>query len=148
MPDVLSDPAITVCFTVKIDGQDLGAFSQCDGLACEVAIEQREEGGNNLFVHQLPGRMKYTNIKLTRPINGDTEKVARWLAGMTNEVKRTNAEIAALTAEGKTVAKWSFMGVIPVKWTGPQLSVDSPKVATESLELAHHGFLGPAGTGG
>lgn len=148
MADVISDPAITVCFTVKIDGQDLGAFTQCDGLACEVAIEQREEGGNNLFIHQLPGRMKFTNIKLTRPINGDTEKVALWLAGMTNEVKRTNAQIAALNSEGKTVASWSFMGVIPVKWTGPQLSVDSPKVATESLELAHHGFLGRAGTAG
>lgn len=148
MADVISDPAVTVCFTVKIDGQDLGAFTQCDGLACEVAIEQREEGGNNLFIHQLPGRMKFTNIKLTRPINADTQKVARWLAGMTNEVKRTNAEIAALDLEGKTVASWSFMGVIPVKWTGPQLSVDSPKVATESLELAHHGFLGRAGTAG
>ena len=148
MADVISDPAITVCFTVKIDGQDLGAFTQCDGLGCEVTVEQREEGGNNLFVHQLPGRMKYTNIKLTRPVNGDTEKVAQWLAGMANEVKRTNAEIAAMSADGTTVAAWSFMGVIPIKWTGPQLSVDSPKVATESLELAHHGFLGRAGAGG
>jgi phage tail-like protein len=148
MADLVSDPAVTVCFTVKIDGQDLGAFTQCDGLGCEVAVEQREEGGNNLFVHQLPGRMKYTNIKLTRPVNGDTEKVATWLAGMANEVKRTNAEIAAMSADGTTVAAWSFMGVIPIKWTGPQLSVDSPKVATESLELAHHGFLGRAGSRG
>ena len=148
MADLVSDPAVTVCFTVKIDGQDLGAFTQCDGLGCEVTVEQREEGGNNLFVHQLPGRMKYTNIKLTRPVNGDTEKVAQWLAGMANEVKRTNAEIAAMSADGTTVAAWSFMGVIPIKWTGPQLSVDSPKGATESLELAHHGFLGRAGAGG
>ena len=148
MADVISDPAVTVCFTVRIDGQDLGAFTQCDGLACEVALEPREEGGNNLFIHQLPGRMKYTNIKLTRPINSDTQKVARWLAGMANEVRRTNAEIAALTADGKKVASWSFMGVIPVKWTGPQLSLDSPKVATETLEIAHHGFVGTPGKGG
>ncbi len=148
MADMTSDPAVSVCFSVKIDGQDLGLFSQCDGLSCEVTVETREEGGNNLFIHQLPGRMKYTNIKLTRPINGDTQKLARWLAGMTDKVKRTNAEITAMTADGKKVASWSFMGVIPVKWTGPQLSVDSPKVATESLELAHHGFLGPAGVGG
>ena len=148
MADPASDPALSVCFAVTIDQHDLGAFMTCDGLAVEVTVEQREEGGNNLFVHQLPGRMKYTNIKLTRPINGDTEKVARWLAGMAVEVKRTNAEIAAMSADGKKVASWSFMGVIPVKWTGPQLSVDSPKVATESLELAHHGFLGRAGTGG
>ena len=36
---------------------------------------------------------------------------------------------------------WTLTGVIPVRWTGPSLSVDSPKVATETLELAHHGFL-------
>ncbi len=149
MADITSDPAVSVCFSVRIDGLDLGLFTQCDGLACEVAVEPREEGGNNLFIHQLPGRMKYTNIKLTRPINRDTEKVAQWLAGMAHEVVRTNAEIAAMTSDGQTVvASWSFMGVIPVKWTGPQLSADSPKVATESLELAHHGFLGRAGAGG
>jgi phage tail-like protein len=149
MGDITSDPAVTVCFSVRIDGQDLGLFTQCDGLSCEVTVETREEGGNNLFIHQLPGRMKYTNIKLTRPINRDTQKVAQWLAGMANGVTRTNAQIAAMTSDGQTVvASWSFMGVIPVKWTGPQLSVDSPKVATESLELAHHGFLGPAGVGG
>lgn len=148
MADVIEDPAVTVCFTVKIDDHDLGAFTQCDGLGCEVVIEQREEGGNNLFVHKLPGRIKYTNVKLTRPVNGDTEKVARWFASMATEVKRTGAEIVAMNQEGKKVAQWSLVGVIPVKWTGPQLSVDSPKVATESLEIAHHGFLAGAGAGG
>jgi phage tail-like protein len=148
MADVISDPAVAVCFTVRIDNQDLGAFTQCDGLGCEVVIEQREEGGNNLFVHQLPGRIKYTNVKLTRPVNGDTEKVARWIGGMANQVKRTSAEISAMSQDGTKVASWSLEGVIPVKWTGPQLSVESPKVATESLEIAHHGFLGRAGAGG
>jgi phage tail-like protein len=145
--DLTSDPAITVCFSVKIDAHDLGAFTQCDGLGCEVVIEQREEGGNNLFVHQLPGRIKYTNVKLTRPVNGDTAKVAQWFASMANGVTRTGAEIIAMNSEGKPVAQWSLRDVIPVKWTGPQLSVDSPKVATESLEIAHHGFLGQAGPG-
>ncbi len=145
MADVTSDPAVTVCFTIKIDDHDLGAFTQCDGLGCEVTIEQREEGGNNRFIHQLPGRIKYTNVKLTRPVNGDSEKVARWFASMADEVKRTGAEIVAMNQEGKKVANWSLVGVIPVKWTGPQLSVESPKVATETLEIAHHGFLDRAG---
>ena len=39
------------------------------------------------------------------------------------------------------MASWSLQGVIPVKWTGPQLNVSGPKVAEESIELAHHGFL-------
>lgn len=147
MPDVVSDPAVSVCFSVTIDDHPLGAFTSCDGLGCEVVIEQREEGGNQQFVHQLPGRLKYTNVKLTRPINGDTEKVAKWFAGMAGDVKRTGAEIVAMTQEGKKVAAWALLGVIPVRWTGPQFGVDSAKVATETLELAHHGFLSPAGTG-
>ena len=39
------------------------------------------------------------------------------------------------------VHTWTLMGVVPVRWTGPSMSVDSAKVATETLELAHHGFL-------
>jgi hypothetical protein len=31
--------------------------------------------------------------------------------------------------------------VVPVRWTGPSLNPDSPKVATETVEIAHHGFL-------
>jgi hypothetical protein len=31
--------------------------------------------------------------------------------------------------------------VVPVRWTGPALNLDSPKVATETIEIAHHGFL-------
>lgn len=141
MADTTTDPAVTVCFSVVVDGHDLGVFTQCDGLGCEVVVEQHEEGGQNGFVYQLPGRIKYTNIKLTRPINGDHATVVTWFSSMNGQVTRSTAEIAARTVDGTVVASWSLMGVIPVKWTGPQLNVDGPKVATESIELAHHGFL-------
>ncbi|MGH9040038.1 MAG: phage tail protein [Acidimicrobiia bacterium] len=142
MADPTSDPAITVCFSVSIDGHELGSFMTCDGLALEIQIEQREEGGNNGFVHMLPGRIKYSNVKFTRPINGDSGKVRSWLASMTGQIRRTTAEITAMTMDGTKVASWGLDGVIPVRWTGPSFSADSPKVAVETLELAHHGFLG------
>ena len=141
MADPASDPALSVCFSVTIDQHDLGAFMTCDGLAVEVTIEQREEGGNNLYVHQLPGRIKYTNVKFTRPVNAESAKVRDWLASMSTGVTRTTAEITALTSDGQKVASWGLTGVFPVKWQGPSFSLDSPKVATETLELAHHGFL-------
>jgi phage tail-like protein len=133
--------AVTVYFEVHVDGHDLGAFTGCDGLGVEVVIEQREEGGMNGFVHQLPGRIKYTNVKLTRPVNSDTVKIASWFASMSGAVKRTQAEIIAKNHDANPVFTWTLAGVIPVRWTGPSLSVESPKVATETLELAHHGFL-------
>ena len=141
MPDMTSDPAVSISFTVTIDGHDLGAFMTCDGLALEIQVEQREEGGNNSYVHMLPGRVKFSNVKFTRPVNGDSGKVRSWLASMTRQVRRTTAEITACTADGTKVASWGLTGVIPVRWSGPSFSAESPKVATETLELAHHGFL-------
>ncbi len=133
-------PAVTVCFAVTIDGDGLGYFNSCDGLGVEVVIEQREEGGNNGFVWQLPTRIKYSNVKLSRPICDDTSKVMQWLSSMTTGVKRSTASITAMSTEGQPVAVWALREVIPVRWTGPSLNLDSPKVATETLEIAHHGF--------
>lgn len=135
------DPAVSVCFHVEIDGQDLGEFLSCEGLGAELVVEPREEGGNNGFVWQLPTRIKYTNIKLTRPVGKDTTKLTGWFASMVSRFDRRTATITAMTGDRDVVASWSLDGVIPVRWTGPSLNVDSPKVATETIEIAHHGFL-------
>lgn len=135
------EEAVAVCYVVKIDDENTWAFSSCDGLGCEVVMEQREEGGNNGFVWQLPTRVKYSNIKLSRPVTQDSVKITGWIAGLAGGVKRKTATIEARTLSGTVIARWSLLDVVPVRWTGPQLSADSPKVATETLELAHHGFL-------
>jgi phage tail-like protein len=136
-----ADPAVTVCFAVSIDGKDLGMFDSCEGLGVEVVLEQREEGGNNGFVWQIPTRLKYSNIKLSRPLGPDTMKVARWFASMTGGVKRRTATIVAKANDETVVATWSLADVVPVRWSGPSLNLDSPKVAMETVEIAHHGFL-------
>jgi phage tail-like protein len=135
-----SDPAVSVCFIVKIDDQSLGAFNSCEGLGCEVVIEQREEGGHNGAVWQLPTRLKYPNIKLSRPVTKDTAKVTKWFNSVATGVSHKTASITAQTLDGTEVACWNLMGVVPVRWTGPSLNPDSPKVATETVEIAHHGF--------
>jgi phage tail-like protein len=135
------DPAVSVCFAVSIDDKDLGTFNSCEGLGIEVVLEQREEGGNNGFVWQLPTRLKYSNVKLSRPLGPDTMKVARWFASMTGGVTRRTATIVAITADDQVVARWGLADVVPVRWSGPSLNLDSPKVATETIEIAHHGFL-------
>jgi phage tail-like protein len=136
-----ADTAVSVYFEVRIGEADLGAFTACDGLGVEVVVEQREEGGVNGFVHQFPGRIKYTNVKLTRPVNADTAKIATWIRKMNGTIKRSQATITIKNHDDKPVYSWTLSGVIPVRWTGPSMSVESPKMATETLELAHHGFL-------
>lgn len=135
------DPAVTVCFSVEIGTNELGIFSSCEGLGVEVVLEQREEGGFNGHVWQLPTRLKYTNIKLSRPLGEESKKIAAWFASMTTGFERRTAVITARNAKNEKVASWNLSGVVPVRWTGPSLNVDSPKVAMETIEIAHHGFL-------
>jgi phage tail-like protein len=136
------DPAVSVCFVVQLDDVDLGSFNSCEGLGAEVVVEQREEGGNNGFVWQLPTRIKYPNIKLTRPLTKDTAKVAKWFsAAVTGGGSGKTGSIQAMTLDGAVIARWGLLNVVPVRWTGPSLNLDSPKVATETIEIAHHGFI-------
>ncbi|HYR61276.1 MAG TPA: phage tail protein [Actinomycetota bacterium] len=134
------DAAVGLYFNVQIEGVDLGAFTSCDGLSMDIETEDRIEGGNNAFVWKLPVRIKYANVKFTRPVGQDSMKVASWLAKLATGVKRTTAEIVALTPEGNPLVSWKLLGVIPVKWQGPSFSAESPKVAQETLEIAHNGF--------
>jgi phage tail-like protein len=137
------DPAVTVCFAVSIDDDNLGTFNSCEGLGIEVVLETREEGGNNGMVWQLPSRLKYPNVKLSRPLGKQTVKIAQWFASMINGVEPKTATISAMTLDGTIVARWGLLGVVPVRWSGPSLNLESPKVATETIEIAHHGFLPP-----
>jgi len=137
-----SPDAQSLRFRVKIDGQgDLGNWSKCDGLSVEYEVFEYKEGGENAFVHRIPGRAKYQNVKLTRPVNKDSKKVANWMAKLKIEVKRQTAEISALDTQGNPIATWNLEGVFPVKWNGPSLDVGANSVAMETLELAHNGFL-------
>ena len=69
--------------------------------------------------------------------------MTKWFAGMVNGVKPTTMVISAKSRFDEKVAEWSLVGVVPVRWTGPSLNFDTVKVATETLEVAHHGILPP-----
>ena len=71
---------VGIRFLVEVDDVDLGAFDTCEGLGCEVVLEQREEGGNNGYVWQLPSRISYPTITLRRPVGADSTRLSRWIA--------------------------------------------------------------------
>jgi phage tail-like protein len=140
----MPDPATSLRFTVTIDGHgSLGNWTKCEGLTVEYDVHEYSEGGLNGYVHRLPGRAKYQNIKLTRPIDATSAALMGWVASIQAVGSRVTAQIAVVDPEGKPIAFWNLLGVFPVRWTGPNLDVDTAQVATESLELAHNGFLSP-----
>lgn len=140
MANPQKDPGSSLFFRLTIDGLDLGLFNSCDGLAAEVEVQQWQEGGNNAHVWQLPTRVRHSTIRLTRPLTGETAKVTTWISSIATGIKRPTAQIVALRADGSQVAQWGLLDVLPVRWQGPTLDPANPTVATETLEIAHHGF--------
>ncbi|MEE1940291.1 phage tail protein [Streptomyces sp. TRM 70361] len=137
-----TDPGTSVHFRLQIDGIDLGPFNTCTGLGVEVEVERRVEGGNNDFVWQLPSRITYPAVTLTRPLTADSARVTQFLASLPQQVTRGTAQITALRPNlSETIVQWSLRDVVVVGWTGPSFDPSRSEVATESIELAHHGFL-------
>src|ERR1700761_9364381 len=107
-PEDADEVFVGVCFAVKFDKTDIGKFSSCEGFGLEVVMEQREEGGNNGLIWQLPTRMKYSNIKLTRPVGPDSAKLTKWIVKALNGLKPTTGEIKAMDAAGNPVMTWQL----------------------------------------
>ncbi|HYM50056.1 MAG TPA: phage tail protein [Candidatus Limnocylindrales bacterium] len=142
--------AASLRFQVSIDGgnaKDLGDWTKCDGLSVQYDVYEYKEGGENSYVHRIPGRASYQNVKLSRTIDGYStpentgKSVAAWLSSLATEVKRHTAEISLVDLEVKKIAGWKLQGVYPVRWSGPSLDAGSATMAMETLELAHDGFL-------
>jgi phage tail-like protein len=139
----MSDPGNALRFDFRLDGVEVASFTSVDGLTAEYVVKTYEEGGENGYIHQLPGRMKYTNVKLTRPVDKGSKALAAWFSelGKAQTLSRRTATVIAYNDNREVVAEWSLKDVYPVRYTGPSFSAENGKVITETLELAHNGFL-------
>jgi phage tail-like protein len=129
-------------FVVTIGASlSIGEFRECTGLAAEREILEYTEGGNNDFVHKLPGRVKFPNLVLKRGIT-DQKKLLMWFWDTRSKPKLATVTVMLLHTTGKQARMWSFENAYPVKWAGPNLNAGSDSGATETLEIAHGGFAG------
>ncbi|MEU2431739.1 phage tail protein [Streptomyces sp. NPDC007861] len=132
--------ATSVFFRLVIGGNDLGAFHTCSGMGAEVEIETYAEGGNNAFTHNLPGRVTWSNITLSRPVTKDTAKIAKWLDETLKKVEPKDGEIVALKPDLTKIISWQVFGIVPVRWQGPSFDPNNSEAAVETLEIAHEGL--------
>lgn len=129
-------------FLVEMGSEVVANFQECSGLTMEIEVQEYMEGGNNEFIHKLPGRMKFSNITLKRGIT-DNPQFATWrpkIEGGKITVERKNLSIILFDHSGETIKTWEVAEAYPVKWTGPDMKASSMDVAIESLELAHQGW--------
>jgi phage tail-like protein len=126
-------------FYVMIDGQPQGVFTEVGGLQVEMDVLDYQEGGNNGFVHRLPGFTKVSNLTLKRGMTSSNE-FYKWCADIANgKFTRRHITVVMYNTAGVELMRWNFVNAYPVKWVGPQLLASDKSAAVETLELAHEG---------
>ncbi len=127
-------------FYVEIAGVPQAVFTEVSGLQLETEVTELEEGGNNDFVHRLPGRTKIGNITLKRGMTSSNELLQWFLKIARGSIDRRNVTVIMYDSAGKELFRWNFIEAYPVKWTGPQFAAASTEAAVETLELTHNGM--------
>ena len=127
-------------FYVMIDNSAQGVFTEVSGLQVEMDVMEYQEGGNNGFVHRLPGFTKVSNITLKRGMTKSNEFFKWCVAIASGKFSRRNVSIVMYDAAGVELLRWNFLNAYPVKWIGPQFRASDATAAIETLELAHEGM--------
>jgi len=138
---------------VEINGEVIAEFTEVSGLEAEVDVFEYEEGGNNLYVYKLPGRVKYPNVTLKRGIT-DTTDLWDWFYSIMNRtggsktptepridpIERKNITLILYDSSGTVRREWELINAYPVKWTGPSFKADENAITIEAIELVHQGW--------
>lgn len=126
-------------FYVEIDSIPHAVFTEVSGLQMEMETMDYAEGGNNSFVHRLPGRIKVGNLTLKRGMTSSNEFLNWYSQAMQGQIVRRNLSVVMYNSLGKELMRWNFLNAYPVKWTGPQFAASGNTLAVETMELAHEG---------
>jgi phage tail-like protein len=122
----------------------LGIFKGLTGLEVNFDVLEYKEGGNNDYVHRLPGRMTYPNLLLSWGLVSD-DALLKWFMATHTKAQLQDITLTLTATKGETstdVRKFVFADAFPVRWSGPQLMSDNqdPEQWGETLEIAHSGL--------
>lgn len=130
-------------FTVTVDALvDLGNWSKASGLEVSWDLVEYRAGDAKNDRWIFPGLTKYPTVKLERAADKDASaKVWTYLNSNSFTYKEQTAKIVLQDSSGAEVFSWTLQRAMPVKWNIAPFDGSGNKVALETLELAHTGFL-------
>lgn len=135
---------LSMRFHVTIDKApyDLGSWSKASGLEVTWALVEHRAGDSGNDRWYYPGVPKYPYVKLERAAEkAGTESVRTWLNRNSFSYEATSGKVELFDAHQEAVTSWNLEHIIPIKWSITPFESNSQKVALETLELAHMGFL-------
>ncbi len=144
-------PATRFSFTITVAGTGTplqllsradGSFQEISGIEAKTTTEELREGGENRYVHQLPGAGRYPNLVLKRGYMTAPSFLSEWAAqsvgaSLSQPVLTQTLIVMLLGADRFPLVGWNFTRAWPVRWvTGPFNSTESA-VLTEVLEFSY-----------
>lgn len=139
-------PPTAFYFSVKFQGMDdmNSAFQEVLGLKSTFEIEDRDEGGENRFVHRLPTPPKFDDLVLTRCLMPNS-KLDQWCQEAFNNFKfdPRDIQIALVSPSPNGVnimASWNVVQAFPISWELAKLNSTTNNLAIETLTLNYRHF--------
>jgi phage tail-like protein len=124
----------------------VGVFRGLSGLEISFDVLDYREGGNNNFVHRLPGRMSYPNLVLSFGFIND-DALFQWFLATQQQAQTQQITLTLTAAQGDNtnIRKFVFGDAFPVHWSGPGINATmvDPQSWNETLEIAHSGLVLP-----
>lgn len=134
---------MTMRFSVVVDAlTDLGNWSKASGLEVSWDLVEYRAGDARNDRWIFPGVTKYPTVKLERAADKDaSKKVHTYLNSNSFKYAEQTAKITLFDSGGVLVMDWTLQRAMPIKWSIVPFDGAGNRVATETLELAHTGFL-------
>lgn len=113
-------------------------FQQVTGLSLNVNLDTHNEGGENRFVHRLPGRTTYTDLVLKRGMTLVSGVTAWCVDSLENfNYQPTNMLISLLNEQHLPVSSWFVANAIPMKYDITGLDAEHGQIVIESITLRY-----------
>ena len=139
----IKNASVGFTFAIEITGIVEARFTECSGLEAHVDVFEYKEGGQNSYVHKLPGRRSFSNITLKRGFT-TSRAIWDWIDGISTKTdkagERKNISIILYSAAAAEIYRWNLIAAYPVKWTGPNFTTEQATIIFESLEIAFDEF--------
>lgn len=133
-----TDPITAARFSITIDGYEIAAFSELQGITTEVKpVEHLESTDKEVILKKLPGKAEAATVTLKR---GKTADMALWAwheAVLNGDIlaARKSCSLVMYGADGKPVARYHLSDAWPSKLDIGALKAGSNEVLMETVTI-------------
>ncbi len=149
IPGLMPETHLGYRYQVLTKRDPVAVFTEVILPTITMETEDVKEGGQNKFIHKLPGRINAGTVKFKHGI-AIVDMMMKWYVDVIEKQKYGKATdeliVVQLTPSPLPIPLpfplriWVFHDAYPIKWTGPQLQSSQSAAIVEEFEFAHSGI--------